>query len=88
MLSILMDPKIFAEMGFFEAETARFADWVQDSRPLVEGGEVLLPGDIERRTQHQREADGIPLDDTTWQQVLETARSVGVNETAFDGLPG
>jgi uncharacterized oxidoreductase len=88
MLSILMDPALFADMGFFAGETARFADWVQASPPIEEGGEVLLPGDIERRNQLEREADGIPLDDTTWQQILETARAVDVAEAALDGLPG
>ncbi len=88
MLSILMDPALFADMGFFADETTRFADWVQASPPIEAGGEVLLPGDIERRRQAEREADGIPLDDTTWQQIRETARSVSVAESAFDGLPG
>ncbi len=87
MLSILMDPALFADMGFLASESARFADWVQASPPLEEGGEVLLPGDIERRTRLERETDGIPLDDNTWRQIRETARDVGVTEAAFDGLP-
>jgi len=33
-----------------------------------------MPGEIEERTKCARLRDGIEVDDTTWSQVLETAK--------------
>ena len=40
--------------------------------------EVLIPGEIELRTRRQRERDGIPIPDGTWQTIADTARDLGV----------
>jgi LDH2 family malate/lactate/ureidoglycolate dehydrogenase len=37
-----------------------------------------MPGEIEERTKAKRLNDGIEIDTTTWGQLVETARSVGV----------
>ena len=42
------------------------------------GNPVLLPGEIERTTRAKRLAEGIPIDDTTWTDLLSAARSVGI----------
>jgi len=39
---------------------------------------VLLPGDPERNTRMEREQNGIPLDETTWRLIQETATSLKV----------
>ena len=43
-------------------------------------GEVLLPGEVERRTAAARRATGIPLDATTLGQLQAEARRLGVAE--------
>ena len=50
------------------------------------GGEVLLPGDPERRTRVEREARGIPLDPNTLAQLRSAAESVGVPKAELDAL--
>jgi LDH2 family malate/lactate/ureidoglycolate dehydrogenase len=40
--------------------------------------EVLVPGEVEARSQQQRERDGIPIPDLTWQAVGEVAASLGL----------
>jgi LDH2 family malate/lactate/ureidoglycolate dehydrogenase len=37
-----------------------------------------MPGDIERRTRKEREANGVPVDAETLSQVLAAGASVGV----------
>jgi uncharacterized oxidoreductase len=44
----------------------------------VAGGEVLLPGEIERRTRVEREKDGIPIDAVTRQQIDEAVKPLGL----------
>ena len=80
MLSFYLDPKVFDPAGFFPADVAKYVDFVKSSRPTAEGGEVLVPGETESRTRKQRLAEGVPLSDDTWAAIVETARSVGLDE--------
>jgi LDH2 family malate/lactate/ureidoglycolate dehydrogenase len=37
-----------------------------------------VPGDGARATRRRRAADGIPLDDATWEAILALGRELGV----------
>jgi len=39
---------------------------------------VLIPGDPERQSRARRIADGVPIDDQTWREIVEAARGVNV----------
>lgn len=80
LLSILIDPGRMAGAGAMAADIDRLVAWVKGSPPASPGGEVLLPGEIERRTRDERRANGIPLDPNTLAQVRAAATSVGVPE--------
>jgi uncharacterized oxidoreductase len=77
MLSIILDPSIFQSDAEFAAEIERFIEWVKSSETATEGGEILMPGEIEERTKASRLRNGIDLDATTWSQIVESAESVG-----------
>jgi uncharacterized oxidoreductase len=52
---------------------AALMDWVR-SAPLAAGAkEILVPGEPEARTERERRADGIPIDDATWKQIQAVA---------------
>jgi len=74
MTSILFDPDAFCGIDEFKAEVARMAAWVKGSPPVTPGGEVLMPGEIERRTRVERERDGIPVDAVTRRQINDAVR--------------
>jgi hydroxycarboxylate dehydrogenase B len=78
MLSIAFDPAAFDAGDDYSAELRRLTDWVRASPPAEQGGGVLLPGEIEARTQAARLRDGIPLDAATWDQLAGAARALGV----------
>jgi uncharacterized oxidoreductase len=80
MLSIIIDSSFFQADAEFAAEIERFIAWVKSSAKVQPNGEILMPGEIEERTKAQRLRDGIPIDETTWSQILQTARSVHVHE--------
>ena len=43
--------------------------------PLAPGSEeILIPGEIEYRTQAQREREGIFVEEVTWAQIVEAAQ--------------
>lgn len=77
MLSIYLDPKHFGATDF-AARTRAYAQYVKDSRPVAQGGEVLVPGEPEARTRAVRLAQGIPLQADTWDSIVQTAATLGV----------
>ena len=80
MLSIYVDPSVYDREGVVLAEAHRFVEWVKASPPAKAGEPVLAPGDAERRTRAARLAGGVPLDDKTWQDLIDAARSVGIDD--------
>jgi len=78
MLSIVIDPATFGGADFFRADLARLVDWVKASPPIDQGGQVLLPGEIERQVRAERMRNGIPLDAESWAQIVAAAAGVGV----------
>src|SRR6266568_2892161 len=78
MLSLVFDAEAFCGAAAFKAEIARLAAWVKASPPVVPGGEVLLPGEIERRTRARLEREGILLDVVTRRQIAESVRALAV----------
>jgi hydroxycarboxylate dehydrogenase B len=87
MLSIILDGSRFQNDAAFAEEINRFIAWVKSSAKAAPDGEILMPGEIEERTKAQRLREGIDIDETTWAQVLETARAVGLSEGLLQGLP-
>jgi len=80
MLSIFLDVRHFQEDATFTAEIQRFVAWVKSSAKVEPNGDILMPGEIEERTRAKRMRDGIDLDEMTWSQIVETAKSVGLGE--------
>lgn len=77
-----IDPDPLAGGGAFRETFSEVVEWVKEP-PYREGvEEVLTAGEPERRSQAERTANGIPLDDATWRQIAEAAASVGVEPPA------
>jgi uncharacterized oxidoreductase len=83
MLTILMDPDFFQAQAEFVAEVHRFVAYVKSAQRAYPDVEILMPGDVEERTKAQRLQNGIELDDTTWGQLMQTCRSVGMSEVSL-----
>ena len=49
---------------------------------------VLVPGEPERQRRADRLAKGIAIDETTWGQLCDTARLVGLSEAEVKALTG
>ena len=86
MLSIYIAPAVYDGSGSVLAEAKRFVDYVKASPPTAPGQSVLGPGDVERRTRAARRASGVPLDDTTWNDLIEAAKSVGIDALRAEGM--
>ncbi len=84
MLSILIDANNVAGASAFEADIARLKAWVKASPPISPGGEVLVPGEVERRMRAEREANGVPLDAATREQIVKAAVDVGLDKAEIE----
>jgi uncharacterized oxidoreductase len=88
MLSVLIDPDRLGDRAAFEAEASAFIDWVKAS-PSREGfGAVQIAGEPERAMRAKRSAEGVPVDATTWQEILDAARKLGVAPGAVNAAAG
>ncbi|MBX9787596.1 MAG: malate/lactate/ureidoglycolate dehydrogenase [Pirellulales bacterium] len=82
MLSIVIDPARVQPRQSFVSEVERFVAEVKTSRTVTPDGEILYPGEPEARCRAKRQAEGIPLDDTTWSQLARVAAEFDVNAAA------
>jgi uncharacterized oxidoreductase len=86
MLSIYIAPHVYDPEGGVEREARRFVDFVTASKPAKPGEPVLAPGDVERRNRAERLANGVPLDDKTWADLIGTAVSVGIGAKTAEAM--
>jgi uncharacterized oxidoreductase len=78
MLSIYIAPAVYDAGGGVLREARRLVDWVKASPPASPGQPVLAPGEVERNSRAARAANGVPLDDKTWADLIAAAVSVGI----------
>jgi uncharacterized oxidoreductase len=79
MLTVLIDPARIGDRAAYEAEALTFVDWVTASPPRAGFDRVRLAGDPERESRARRMQSGVPVDATTWQEILAAARKLGVD---------
>ncbi len=80
MFSLYVDPGRIDPDGLFPEEVIRYVAYVKSARSALPNTETLVPGEPEERTRRERSTEGVPLAEETWSLLLETARSVGLDE--------
>ena len=88
MLSVLIDPAALGERAAFEREVLAFTDWVLASPPQEGIDRVRLAGEPERESRARRLKEGVPVDATTWQQILSAAQQLSVDPQAVASAAG
>ena len=86
MFSIVIDPARLAGIDWFHREIDGFVEYVKGSPPSNPSEPVLVPGDPERRAREERGRNGIDIDTTTWQEIVEAGEKVGVTRATIDAL--
>lgn len=73
VLLVVWDPDRFAGREHLAHQVSLLADSIRECprKPGVEA--IVLPGDTSRATRRQREAEGIPLQEGTWQALVRLA---------------
>lgn len=79
MMSVYIDPARIDPDGFFPEDVERYLAFYKTAKPIEPGGEVLAPGDKERIVRADRETNGIPISEETWEAIKGAAQGVGIN---------
>jgi len=70
---LAMDPSAFMPLAEFKGQVEAFVKYLKETPPQEGFSEVLYPGEKEYKTRQQRERDGIPIEDSTWNRLTEIA---------------
>ncbi|MYE88316.1 Ldh family oxidoreductase, partial [Candidatus Poribacteria bacterium] len=69
----------FIDLDVYQQETEYLTEWIKSSEKLPGVDEVFAPGEFEERSREQRMRDGIPIEEKTWDRLVEAAASHGVS---------
>lgn len=88
MLAVLIDPARLAGVDWLHREIDGFVEYVKASPPADPGAPVLVPGDPERMAREERSRNGIVVDATTWEEILQASEKVGLPRAEAEALVG
>ena len=78
MLSILIDPEKFGTSEHFQSEIEGFLGWLHEAPTAAGFDKMRTAGEPEREWKKKRLKDGIPVDMTTWAEIIAAAEKVGL----------
>jgi uncharacterized oxidoreductase len=78
MFFMAIDPQALGGAGHFQGEVDGLCDFVKNCPTIDANGEIMLPGDPERKTLATRSKGGIPLDDGNWAELTKLAAKLNV----------
>ena len=78
MFAVLIDPTRLAGTDWLRREIDGFIDYVKGSPPANPSTPVLVPGEPERLARAERTRNGIEVDETTWEEIVQAGETVGL----------
>ncbi len=89
MFSIYLSPEAFGHSDdSFVGEVRAYVAFLKSARPVAPGGEVLVPGEKERRVMAERLRDGLPLAEEAWADILVAAGEAGLAQREIEDILG
>ena len=77
---IVFKSDIFITYKEYSSKVDELENRIRAVPPAPGFKEVLIPGDLERRTRQERTKNGIPIADKTWEAVIEIAKSLNLQD--------
>lgn len=88
MFAVIVDPAKLVDFVWMQREVDAVVDYFLASPQRTAGEPVLKPGDPERMTAADRQANGIPVDDTTWREIGLAGDDVGFGAADIEAVLG
>jgi LDH2 family malate/lactate/ureidoglycolate dehydrogenase len=73
-----IDPECFTGREKFKKEMDSYIKSIKESGKAKNVTEILIPGELEYRTEAERLKQGIPLESTTLRELLALGKSLGI----------
>ncbi len=86
MLTVIFDPAKLVDASFHASELGALVSYMKETAPASSDEPVLIPGEPERISAAERSAQGIPVDDTTWEQIGRGGELLGLQPGWHDAL--
>ena len=86
IVSLVLDPAKFGDVDAMRSEIKAYTDYVTASPPANPDEPVLVPGQPEHEARQERLKTGIPVDATTWEQILEAGETMGLPRAELEAL--
>jgi len=77
-LALAIKVESFIDVAEYKKEIQRLIDWVKSSPTMPGVDKIRLPGEIEEESKAKREAEGIYIEESTWNDILAAAKEVNV----------
>ena len=87
MVSMIISPEAMGTSERFNAEMEAFIAWAKSPPPGREPT-VQIAGEPELATRAARLVHGIPVDPTTWEQILASGEAVGLDRSRLSAVAG
>jgi uncharacterized oxidoreductase len=78
-LAIVIKIDDFIPLDTYTQEVEGLIEWVKSSAKSPGVQEIYIPGEVEQRNRERMLRYGIYIEDTTWNDIAKTARSLDVN---------
>lgn len=86
MFSILVDPNKMGTAENLAKEMEAYVAWHIGSPPAPGVDHVQIAGEPERAWKKQRLAEGVPVDPTTWEEIIAAGAKVGLEKAAIEKI--
>jgi len=70
---IAIDVEAFMPVETLKEEINEMTEWIKSSPPAEGFDEILYPGELEARSRKERLSSGVPLDGTTYEELVQLA---------------
>ena len=78
LFAVFIDPERFCGRDYYFEQVEQLVRWVKSSE-LMEGFDrIMVPGEPEAIAEQARSAEGIHIEDSTWQKITSVAASKGI----------
>ena len=77
---------LLGRAGAKSQEAQQYLSFFTAGAPAAGHSKVQVPGEPERRLRAERQANGIPLPETVWHSILDTARDVGLSDEMINNM--
>ena len=76
---VVVDVRAFCDADEYRRQIGQLAQHLKTCPTASDVSEILLPGELERRTRERQLRDGIPVEEATWRLLEQIGQKLGIS---------